>query len=75
MLNRSFYDETVNEYQKVSQNNVKYTLNVDPLFLQDKGEIGIRDLLPIKDADFGIDKASRIISLKKRPVNRHLYIV
>lgn len=59
------YDETVKEYQKVSQNNVKYTLNVDPLFLQDKGEIGIGDLLPIKDADFGIDKASRIISLKK----------
>ncbi|CAI9673380.1 MULTISPECIES: phage tail protein [Elizabethkingia] len=62
---QKLYDETVKEYQKVSQNNVKYTLNVDPLFLQDKGEIGIGDLLPIKDADFGIDKASRIISLKK----------
>ncbi|OPC36140.1 phage tail protein [Elizabethkingia miricola] len=62
---QKLYNETVKEYQKVSQNNVKYTLNVDPLFLQDKGEIGIGDLLPIKDADFGIDKASRIISLKK----------
>ncbi|HCD9234506.1 TPA: hypothetical protein NEG48_001488 [Elizabethkingia anophelis] len=62
---QKLYDETVKEYQKASQNNVKYTLNVDPLFLQDKGEIGIGDLLPIKDADFGIDKASRIISLKK----------
>ncbi|WP_407497498.1 hypothetical protein [Elizabethkingia meningoseptica] len=62
---QKLYNETVKEYQKVSQNNVKYTLNVDHLFLQDKGEIGIGDLLPIKDADFGIDKASRIISLKK----------
>lgn len=55
-------DEAQKVYDTLSTNNVKYKLNVDPLYMRDKS-ISIGDYVTIKDLDIKVDKSSRIINL------------
>ena len=59
-----------NEYLKQSQNNTKYSIVIDPMFLAQKGSestvfFGIGDYIRIVDEPLKIDKTSRIISLTR----------
>ncbi|MCT4321781.1 phage tail protein [Elizabethkingia anophelis] len=58
------HEKVLEKYQQVCQNNVKYALNIDPLFMRDKVKADIGDYASIKDDSFGVDKITRIIGLK-----------
>ncbi|MCT4151276.1 phage tail protein [Elizabethkingia anophelis] len=58
------HEKVLEKYQQVCQNNVKYALNIDPLFMRDKVKADIGDYVSIKDDSFGVDKITRIIGLK-----------
>lgn len=67
-----------NEYAKLSQNNTKYSITIDPMFLKKKGnestvffEIG--DYIRVVDNPLKIDKTSRIISMTRDLLNRFSY--
>ncbi|MDV3706696.1 hypothetical protein CMU55_19525 [Elizabethkingia anophelis] len=58
------HEKVLEKYQQVCQNNVKYALNIDPLFMRDKLKADIGDYASVKDDSFGVDKIIRIIGLK-----------
>lgn len=58
------HEKVLEKYQQVCQNNVKYALNIDPLFMRDKVKADIGDYASVKDDSFGVDKITRIIGLK-----------
>lgn len=58
------HEKILEKYQQVCQNNVKYALNIDPLFMRDKVKADIGDYASVKDDSFGVDKITRIIGLK-----------
>ncbi|MCL1671695.1 phage tail protein [Elizabethkingia ursingii] len=58
------HEKVLKKHQQVCQNNVKYALNIDPLFMRDKVKADIGDYASIKDESFGVDKITRIIGLK-----------
>lgn len=68
-------EKALEDYDKLSQNNVKYSLDIDPLFFASIGGgtdvkfLGIGDFINIKDTALGIDKTSRIISLSRDLLN------
>lgn len=67
-------EEARKEYEKISQNNVKYTLDIDPLFLKQKGNentvfFRIGDYVHLVDRELNIDKHSRIINLTRDLLN------
>lgn len=64
------FEKGRNEYEKISQNNVKYTLDIDPLFLKKRGDentvfFEIGDYIRLVDAELNIDKRSRIINITR----------
>ncbi|OPB98920.1 hypothetical protein BAS10_04430 [Elizabethkingia meningoseptica] len=61
---KKLQEKTEEEYKKVCQNNVKYALNIDPLFMREKVRADIGDYAAVRDTDFNVDKITRIISLK-----------
>jgi len=68
-------EKAIEDYAKLSQNNVKYSLDIDPLFFASVGggldtkHLGIGDYIHIKDVPLAIDKTSRIISLTRDLLN------
>ena len=64
-------EKALEDYGKLSQNNVKYLLDIDPDFFAKIGggldvkHLGIGDYINIKDVPLGINKTSRIISLNR----------
>lgn len=71
-------DEAQKEYEKVSRNNVKYTLDLDPLYLKQRGREDtafflIGDFVGLKDEFLGIDKESRVISISRDLLNPYDY--
>lgn len=71
-------EEGRKEYDKIAQNNVKYTLDIDPMFLKKKGntdtiffEVG--DYVHLVDTALNIDKRSRIINLTRDLLNPYDY--
>ncbi|TDX83995.1 coiled-coil domain-containing protein [Epilithonimonas xixisoli] len=68
-------EKALEDYEKLSQNNVKYSLDIDPLFFAsidggvDVKHLGIGDFVNIKDTALGINKTSRIISLTRDLLN------
>lgn len=73
-------EEAKKEYEKVSKNNLKYTLDIDPLFLKRKGDkhtifFKIGDFIRLKDEAMNIDKESRIISITRDLLNPFQYLL
>jgi uncharacterized ubiquitin-like protein YukD len=72
-------EKALEDYDKLSQNNVKYSLDIDPLFFASIGggtdvkHLGIGDYVKIKDTALAIDKTSRIISLTRDLLNFNGY--
>ena len=67
---KKLHEQALKEYEKISKNNLKYTLDIDPLFLKNKGDknsvfFKIGDYIHLKDKDLNINKESRIISIDK----------
>lgn len=64
-------DKALEDYDKLSQNNVKYSLDIDPMFFANIGggtdvaHLTIGDYISVKDSALGIQKTSRIISLSR----------
>ena len=64
-------EKALEDYDKLSQNNVKYSLDIDPLFFAaigggtDVKHLGIGDYVNVKDSALAIDKTSRIINLSR----------
>ena len=64
-------DKALEDYDKLSQNNVKYSLDIDPMFFANIGggtdvaHLTIGDYISVKDTALGIQKTSRIISLSR----------
>ena len=64
-------DKALEDYDKLSQNNVKYSLDIDPMFFANIGggtdvaHLTIGDYISVKDSALGIQKTSRIISLTR----------
>ncbi|SDE15119.1 phage tail protein, partial [Riemerella columbipharyngis] len=70
--------EGLKEYEKRSVNNLKYALDIDPMFLKDKGNTGTKffsvgDYISIKDEALGVDKTSRIITLREDLLQEYKY--
>lgn len=53
-------EEAENEYEKLKKTNIKYVLNVDPLFMRDKA-VELGDSVTVKDLDFGVNDLIRIM--------------
>lgn len=58
------------EYQKLSVNNLKYNLDLDPMFLQKIGNAGtvffaIGDYIRVVDDQLNVDKSSRIVNITR----------
>lgn len=58
------------EYEKLSVNNLKYTLDLDPQFLQKMGNAGsvvfsIGDYIRVVDTQLNVDKTSRIVDITR----------
>ena len=72
-------DKAIEDYAVKSQNNVKYSLDIDPMFLVELGYteytkiISIGDYAGIKDTQLSVDKSSRIVSLKRDLLNPFKY--
>lgn len=71
-------EEAQKEYDKVSRNNLKYTLDLDPFYLKERGREDIAffligDFVRIKDEFLGIDKESRVISISRDLLNPYDY--
>ncbi|MGL6039081.1 MAG: hypothetical protein ACRC0E_09395 [Soonwooa sp.] len=72
-------DKAIEDYAKKSQNNVKYSLDIDPMYLVELGYtefskiIGIGDYANVKDSQLLVNKQSRIISLRRDLVNPFKY--
>ncbi|MGX9985825.1 phage tail spike protein [Soonwooa purpurea] len=68
-------DKAIEDYAKKSQNNVKYSLDIDPMFFVELGYteftkiIGIGDYANVKDSQLLVNKQSRIISLRRDMIN------
>ena len=64
-------DKALEDYDKLSQNNVKYSLDIDPMFFANIGggtdvaHLTIGDYISVKDSALGIQKTSRVISLNR----------
>lgn len=59
-------DKGKKEYEKISVNNTKYTLNLDPFYLRERGNestifFRVGDYVKIIDTSLGIDKNSRLL--------------
>ena len=75
---KKLHEQALKEYEKISKNNLKYTLDIDPLFLKNKGDknsvfFKIGDYIHLKDEDLNINKESRIISLTRDLLNPFKY--
>ncbi|WP_394265431.1 phage tail spike protein [Bergeyella zoohelcum] len=62
------------EYEKLSKNNVKYSLELDPFFIQniineDTKYFEIGDYVRIIDSELGINKTSRVVSITQDLMN------
>ncbi|GEM_PF-557066 len=72
-------DKAVEQYAKLSQANVKYALDIDPMYWVDLGYtentkiLGIGDFVTIVDTKLGINKQSRITSLTRDLLNPFKY--
>ena len=56
-------DAVETEYERLSKTNIKYTLEVDPLFMRGK-TIELGDEIYVKDTDIGVDRFIRILGLE-----------
>lgn len=51
------------EYDRLSKTNIKYTLNVDPFFMQNK-TVALGDEVGVKDDDLDVDQRIRVMRLE-----------
>ncbi len=68
------------DYEKFSQNNVQYTLDIDPMYFKNLGEetdvfLNIGDTITVKDFPLNINLSSRITSLTRDLINPYQYTV
>lgn len=54
--------EVEKEYEKISKNNIKYKLDVDPFYMRNK-IVRLGDTATVKDDDLNIDSEIRIVKL------------
>lgn len=63
------------EYEKLSINNLKYTLDLDPLFLKQNSTeaFAIGDYIRVVDAPLNVDKTSRITNITRDLLEEYSY--
>ena len=71
-------NEARKEYEKISKNNAKYTLSIDPMFFKSRQlntevAFSVGDYISITDKELNINKTSRIISLSQNLLEKHEY--
>lgn len=70
--------KALEEFEKLSQNNVQYNLDIDPEYFKLFGNeetkfLSVGDYVNIVDSQIGIDKTSRITTLKRDLLNVFKY--